>query len=99
MNNKNDETTPLTKPAENAENNVKEASGLDEKLSLEKDTEAAQNSQKRKSVTAAFIAADEILQNPKIRLILAIVGGALLFLFLLVVAIMVIVGRDVRDLL
>ena len=88
------ETTSLTKPIENAENNAKHASGVEEKLSLEKDNEAAQTSNK-KSVTAAFLAAEEILQNPKMRLILAIVGGALLFLFILVVCIVVNYTGDV----
>lgn len=67
---------------------------MEEKLSLEKDNEAAQTSNK-KSVTAAFLAAEEILQNPKMRLILAIVGGALLFLFILVVCIVVNYTGDV----
>ena len=73
INNKTDETTPLTKPEDGADNAHinNETSGLEEKLSLEKDTEAAQTS-KRKSLTAALIAAEDILENPKIRLILGV---------------------------
>ena len=95
MNNKLDETTPLTKPDENVENNVNtETSGIDEKLSLEKDTEAAQSS-KRKSIAAAITAAEDILENPKLRLILAVVCAILLFLFVLVVAIVIIASESV----
>lgn len=115
MNNKVDETTPLTKdPDDNGtanagatENNAQpsaplnnESSGLEEKLSsLEKDAEAAGGGtgtgSKRKSITAAIIAAEDILENPKIRLILGIVGAVLLFLFVLVIAIVIIVSESV----
>lgn len=96
INNKNDETTPLTQPEDNAENNTaNETSGLEEKLSLEKDAEAGQTS-KRKSITAAIIAAEDILENPKIRLILAVVCAILLFMLVLVVAIILIANLSVR---
>lgn len=119
MNNKSDETTPLTKdiPVEEGsnggnataasattENNAplnNETSGLEEKLSaLEKDAEAGgagatNSSSKRKSITAAIIAAEDLLENPKIRLILGIVGAVLLFLFVLVLAIVIIVSESV----
>ena len=122
MNNKSDETTPLTKdiPVEEGsnggnataapattENNAplnNETSGLEEKLSaLEKDAEAGgaggggtNSSSKRKSITAAIIAAEDLLENPKIRLILGIVGAVLLFLFVLVLAIVIIVSESVN---
>lgn len=112
MNNKADETTPLTKdPDDNGTTNVgvtennapsaplnNESSGLEEKLSsLEKDAEAGGtgNGSKRKSITAAIIAAEDILENPKIRLILGVVGAVLLFLFVLVIAIVIIVSESV----
>lgn len=122
MNNKSDETTPLTKdiPVEEGsnggnataaaptENNAplnNETSGLEEKLSaLEKDAEAGgagggtNSSSKRKSITAAIIAAEDLLENPKIRLILGIVGAVLLFLFVLVLAIVIIVSESVSSL-
>lgn len=121
MNNKSDETTPLTKdiPVEEGsnggnataasattENNAplnNETSGLEEKLSaLEKDAEAGgagatNSSSKRKSITAAIIAAEDLLENPKIRLILGIVGAVLLFLFVLVLAIVIIVSESDDD--
>lgn len=113
MNNKADETTPLTKdPDDNGtakvggtENNApsaplnNESSGLEEKLSsLEKDAEAGGatgTGSKRKSITAAIIAAEDILENPKIRLILGVVGAVLLFLLVLVIAIVIIVSESV----
>lgn len=102
MNNKSDETTPLTKPNTDTENvagnNVNnETSGLEEKLSLEKDTEAAQTTNKRKSITAAIIAAEDILENPKIRLVLGIVCAILLFLLVLVIAIVIISNESVYN--
>lgn len=96
INNKNDETTPLTQPEDNAENNTaNETTGLEEKLSLEKDAEAGQTS-KRKSITAAIIAAEDILENPKIRLILAVVCAILLFMLVLVLSIILIANLSVR---
>lgn len=85
----------MTRQEDNAENNVNETSGVDEKLSLEKDVEAAQTS-KRKSLATAWEAAQEMIENPKIRLIVAVIGATLLFLFILVVAIVIIASDDVR---
>src|SRR5699024_7778813 len=80
---------------ENPENNVNETSGLDEKLSLEKDVEASQTTNKRKGISGAIVTAEEMLENPKNRLIVAIVCGILLFLTILILAIIIIAFSDV----
>lgn len=95
INNKNNETTPLNRSDENPENNVNETSGLDEKLSLEKDVEASQTTNKRKGISGAIVTAEEMLENPKNRLIVAIVCGILLFLTILILAIIIIAFSDV----
>ena len=82
---------------ENVENNVNtEPTGLEEKLSLEKDTETGQTS-KRKSITTALRAAEEVLSNSKIRVILGVVCAILIFLFVIVVAIVFLTNSNVKN--
>lgn len=94
MNNKTDETTPLTTPESGEENNITSDKTLEEKL----DAEAAANAEasgKRKSLTNRIIGADEIsLSNPRVRLLLAILASFLLFLFLLTAILILLRSND-----
>lgn len=94
MNNKTDETTPLTTqeatPDAGEENNVMSDKALEEKLSLEKDAEAAASEAgaKRKSLTARILGEEEVsLSNPRLRLLLSGLASVLLLLFLITVVI------------
>ncbi|KAF7492255.1 Sodium/potassium-transporting ATPase subunit beta [Sarcoptes scabiei] len=96
INGKNDETTPLTKHENNeiAIDNHKENLSLEEKLSLEKETETNRQS-KRKPLT--FFTFEEILSNQTARLIVGVCCAMLLILSIIIIACVLIIGTNSDD--